>query len=71
VGKMAIHPTQVSVMHEVFSPSQAELDYAHGLIAAFREAEARGIGAVKYEGMMVDYANVRLAERTLALGASL
>jgi citrate lyase subunit beta/citryl-CoA lyase len=71
VGKMAIHPTQVSVMHEVFSPSQAELDYAHGLIAAFRAAEARGIGAVKYEGMMVDYANVRVAERTLALGASL
>jgi citrate lyase subunit beta / citryl-CoA lyase len=37
------------------------------MIAAFREGEARGVGAVKYQGMMVDYANVRLAERTLAL----
>ena len=71
VGKMAIHPTQVEVMHTVFSPSAQEVAYARGLIAAFREGEARGVGAVKYEGMMVDYANVRLAERTLALVASL
>ena len=71
VGKMAIHPTQVDVMHIVFSPSEAEVAYARGLIAAFREGEARGVGAVKYEGMMVDYANVRLAERTLALAGAL
>jgi citrate lyase subunit beta / citryl-CoA lyase len=70
VGKMAIHPTQVGVMHEVFSPTAAEIDYAKGLIAAFTEGVARGVGAVKYEGMMVDYANVRLVERTLALGAA-
>jgi citrate lyase subunit beta / citryl-CoA lyase len=71
VGKMAIHPTQVDVMHTVFSPSTQEVAYARGLIAAFREGEARGVGAVRYEGMMVDYANVRLAERTLALVESL
>lgn len=70
VGKMAIHPTQVEVMHEVFSPTAEELEHAGGLVAAFREAEARGVGAVKYRGMMVDYANVRLAERTLALAAA-
>ena len=68
VGKMAIHPSQLEVMHRVFSPSADELDYARGLVTAFRESEARGIGAVRYRGMMVDYANVRLAERTLALG---
>ena len=67
VGKMAIHPTQVEVMQEVFSPSAGEIEYAQGLLAAFREGEARGVGAVKYNGMMVDYANVRLAERTLSL----
>ncbi len=71
VGKMAIHPTQVDVMHTVFSPNAQEVAYARGLIAAFREGEARGVGAVRYEGMMVDYANVRLAERTLTLVASL
>jgi citrate lyase subunit beta/citryl-CoA lyase len=67
-GKMAIHPTQVDVMHEVFTPSAEEVEYARGLIAAYREGEARGVGAVQFRGMMVDYANVRLAERTLALG---
>ena len=71
VGKMAIHPTQVDVMHTVFSPSEEEVTYARGLLAAFREGEARGVGAVKYEGMMVDYANVRLAERTLSLAQDL
>ena len=71
VGKMAIHPTQVEVMHTVFSPSEAEVAYARGLLAAFREGEARGVGAVKFEGMMVDYANVRLAERTLSLAGAL
>ena len=71
VGKMAIHPTQVEVMHTVFSPSAQEIAYARGLLAAFREGEARGVGAVKYEGMMVDYANVRLAERTLSLAEPL
>lgn len=70
VAKMAIHPTQVEVMHEVFSPSADEVDYAQGLLAAFREGEARGVAAVKFRGMMVDYANVRLAERTLALAGS-
>jgi citrate lyase subunit beta/citryl-CoA lyase len=68
-GKMAIHPTQLDIMHEVFSPSAEEVEYARGLVAAFREAEASGRGAVQYRGMMVDYANVRLAERTLALAA--
>jgi citrate lyase subunit beta/citryl-CoA lyase len=70
VGKMAIHPTQVEVMHEVFSPTAEEVEHAQGLLAAFREGVARGVGAVKYRGMMVDYANVRLAERVLALASA-
>jgi citrate lyase subunit beta/citryl-CoA lyase len=69
-GKMAIHPTQVDVMHEVFSPSAEEIEYARALVEAFREGEARGLGAVKFRGMMIDYANVRLAERTLSLAGS-
>ena len=67
VGKMAIHPTQVEVMHEVFSPSEDEVRYARGLLQAYAEAESQGLGAVRYQGMMIDYANVRLAQRTLAL----
>jgi citrate lyase subunit beta/citryl-CoA lyase len=70
IGKMAIHPTQVDVMHEVFSPTAEEVEYAQGLLAAYREGEARGVGAVKFRGMMVDLANVKLAERTIALAGA-
>lgn len=65
IGKLAIHPAQIDTMHEVFTPSAQEIAYAKGLLAAFQAAESQGIGAVRYEGMMVDYANVRLAQRTL------
>ena len=67
VGKMAIHPAQVATMHEVFTPGAEEVAHAEGLMAAYREGAEPGIGAVKYRGMMVDLANVRMAERTLAL----
>lgn len=67
VGKMAIHPAQVATMHEVFTPGAEEVAHAEGLMAAYCEGAERGIGAVKYRGMMVDLANVRMAERTLAL----
>lgn len=67
VAKMAIHPTQVEIMHEVFTPSSQEVEFAKGLIRTFEEAEAKGLGAVRFQGMMVDYANVRLAKRILSM----
>ena len=67
VAKMAIHPRQIAAIHAVFTPTIEDVDYARGLLVAFREAEQQGLGAVRYRGMMIDYANVRHAERTLAL----
>ena len=55
------------LMHRVFSPTAQDTEQAWALLAAFRAAEPQGIRAVRHLGMMVDYANVRLAERTLAL----
>lgn len=66
VGKMAIHPRQLPPIHDAFTPSEKEVEYAVGLIAAYKEAELKGQGAVRYRGMMVDYANVRRAEGILA-----
>jgi citrate lyase subunit beta/citryl-CoA lyase len=66
-GKVAIHPRQVEVVNRVFSPTEAEVERARALIEAFRAAEAQGHGAVKFRGMMVDYANVRRAEQVLSL----
>jgi citrate lyase subunit beta/citryl-CoA lyase len=66
-GKMAIHPRQVPVINKVFSPTAEEIQRARELVAAFRAAEAQGRGAVQFQGMMVDYANVKRAEKILAL----
>jgi citrate lyase subunit beta / citryl-CoA lyase len=65
-GKVAIHPRQVSAINIAFSPTSEELDRAQRLIVAFRAAETQGRGAVNFEGMMVDYANVKQAEKILA-----
>jgi len=69
-SKVAIHPSQVAVINEVFSPTAEEVDRARRLIGAFGESEAMGRGAVKFRGMMIDYANLRWARRILELAQS-
>ncbi|MEI8277927.1 MAG: CoA ester lyase [Hyphomicrobiales bacterium] len=68
-GKAAIHPRQVQIINKVFSPSAAEIERAQKLIEAFRSAEKSGHGAIRFQGMMVDYANVKRAEQILAIAA--
>ncbi len=65
-GKIAIHPRQVPVINKVFSPTPEEIQRARKLLEVFRAAEAQGRGAVQFQGMMVDYANVKRAEQILA-----
>ncbi|MFP6871440.1 MAG: CoA ester lyase [Nitrospinota bacterium] len=69
-GKMAIHPNQISAIHSVFTPSAEEIEYSRGLIEAFHAAEENGKAAVRFRGMMVDYANLKRAENVLALADS-
>lgn len=59
VGKWAIHPKQIDIANQVFSPSQAEVAYARKLDAAYAEALANGLGAVAVDGKMIDVAVVR------------
>ncbi|MEM7407803.1 MAG: CoA ester lyase [Pseudomonadota bacterium] len=59
-----IHPTQVAVVNEEYGVSDADADRAERLIAAFEAALAEGLGAVAFEGMMVD---LPVAERARAL----
>jgi citrate lyase subunit beta / citryl-CoA lyase len=66
-GKVAVHPNQVNSINRVFSPTDAEVERAQKLIDAFRAAESQGRGAIRFEGMMVDYANVRWAEQILSI----
>jgi citrate lyase subunit beta/citryl-CoA lyase len=69
-GKVAIHPRQLDAIHAAFAVSERELERARRIIAAFRAAEAEGQGVVQVDGKMVDYANVRQAERILAQAGS-
>ncbi len=66
-GKVAVHPSQVTPINQIFSPTDVEVERAQKLIAAFREAESQGRGAIRFEGMMIDYANVRWAEQILSV----
>ncbi|OEV05392.1 citryl-CoA lyase [Streptomyces nanshensis] len=64
-GMMAIHPSHVPVINEVFSPDAGELARAERLIAAVRAAQAQGAGAVTFEGQMVDEAMAANAQEIL------
>jgi len=68
-GKMAIHPRQVPVINEVFTPSAAEVDRARRLIDAYEAARAAGEGVSRMGHEMVELPIVERARRTLALAA--
>ena len=62
VGKWAIHPRQVALANEVFTPSDAALAEAREILAAMEKAKAEGQGAAVYKGRLVDIASIRQAE---------
>jgi citrate lyase subunit beta/citryl-CoA lyase len=64
-GKWAIHPSQVPLANEIFSPTAGEVDEARQAMATYREAEAGGVGAIGRDGRLVDAAHMRLAANTL------
>lgn len=66
-GKWAIHPSQVELANEVFSPPQAEVDRARRIIEALREAQAQGKGAASVDGKMIDAASERMAATVIGL----
>ena len=62
VGKWAIHPKQIALANEVFTPSDDAVAEARGILVAMAEADASGAGAATYKGRLVDIASVRQAE---------
>ncbi|HTK35240.1 MAG TPA: CoA ester lyase [Caulobacteraceae bacterium] len=61
-GKWAIHPSQLETLNAAFTPTEAELDRAHRIVAALAQAEATGRGAAILDGRMIDAASIRQAE---------
>ncbi len=65
VGKVAIHPAQIPVIHEVFTPSDDEVAHHRRIIEEFDAALARGSASIQVDGKMVDYAVARVARGVL------
>ena len=65
-GKWCIHPDQVPIANEVFTPDEAELAWAQQILDANTEAEREGRGSFALNGQMVDAATLRMARATLA-----
>jgi citrate lyase beta subunit len=64
-GKWCIHPAQIAIVNEAFSPTDKEVDWAKKVVAAYDGANAEGSGSVSVDGQMVDAASIKLARNTL------
>jgi len=65
-GKWAIHPSQIALANEVFTPSEAEITRARRILEAMEEAAKEGKGAVSLDGRLIDAASIRMAENLIA-----
>jgi malyl-CoA/(S)-citramalyl-CoA lyase len=65
-GKWAIHPSQVALANEVFTPTDAEVTKARRIQEAMAQAAKEGRGAVSLDGRLIDIASIRMAEALLA-----
>ena len=65
-GKHAIHPAQIDIINEIFSPSDEEIAYARKVMEAWEEAEAAGRGSLAMDGRMVDVPVVKRAQNLIA-----
>nr|WP_309503438.1 CoA ester lyase [uncultured Roseovarius sp.] len=66
-GKWAIHPSQIAMANDVFSPPEAEVTRARRVIEELRKAEAAGKGAASLDGKMIDAASERMANNVLTV----
>ena len=70
-GKLCIHPKQLDVCNHIYSPSTEEISFAHKVVEAFNEAEAKGQAALQVDGKFIDYPIVNRARKTVALAKRL
>jgi len=65
-GKISIHPSQIAVINEAFTPAKAVVDEARELVAAFEEHRRRGVYAFRFKGQMVDAPHLTRALKIIA-----
>jgi malyl-CoA/(S)-citramalyl-CoA lyase len=64
-GKWAIHPSQIALANEVYTPAAAEVERAERILQAMEEAAKEGKGAVSLDGRLIDAASIRMAENLM------
>jgi citrate lyase subunit beta/citryl-CoA lyase len=64
-GRLCVHPDQLAPVNRAYLPSDEEVARAERIVAAFREAEARGAAAIQVDGQMIDYPVVYRAQALL------
>ena len=70
-GKWAIHPSQIALGNEVFSPPPAEVDRAQRILVALEDAAREGRGAAQLDGRMIDAASARMAQNVVNMAAAI
>ncbi len=65
-GKWAIHPSQIELANQIFSPMPEEIDRARRILAAMEAAASEGKGAVSLDGRLIDAASIKMAENVVA-----
>ncbi len=70
-GKWAIHPSQIALANDVFTPSEAEVTKARRIIEAMDQAAREGKGAVSLDGRLIDIASIRMAQALLEKATSM
>jgi malyl-CoA/(S)-citramalyl-CoA lyase len=61
-GKWAIHPSQVALANEIYTPPVKEIERAEAILSAMKDAQAKGMGAVALNGVLIDAASIRQAQ---------
>jgi citrate lyase subunit beta / citryl-CoA lyase len=70
-GKTLIHPSQIAICNEIFSPSDDEIAWSRSVIAAFDRPETAGAGVITLEGRMVERLHLEMARRTVAIAEAI
>ena len=70
-GKWAIHPSQIDLANEVYTPSEAEVTKARRILEAMTQAAKDGRGAVSLDGRLIDIASIRMAQALIAKANSI
>ena len=70
-GKITIHPDQIEIVNEAFTPSKQEIDEATELLAAFDEHQSSGKMAFSFKGSMVDVPHLKRAKQILAIATKI